>query len=773
MDTHTFQVLEFEKIRSILASKATSPLGTTAAQELAPSFDLQEIEDEMDRVTELGEALDSGGFSFGTIRDIRDALKRCSLEGAVLSPDDIFGVAGTLKAGRTAKVYFEKNKEDYPLLSSLASDFLSYQEFEDAAFKSVSEEGLVLDSASPELASIRRRREETKEVIREKLNSLIRSKQDIVQESLVTMRQGRYVIPIKSEAKARLKCVVHDTSASGATLFVEPLSVLERNNELQSSRRREEEEIKKVLGRLSTMLRKRLEEARRSVDVLKHFDLLLAKVRFSSEFHCTRPDINDSGKIDVRGGMHPVLVEKKGFEGVVPLDLRLGPEYKTLLISGPNSGGKTVALKTVGVLVLLCQCGMHVPASPGSNLPIFRKVFADIGDEQSIESDLSTFSSHVRNIVKVMEEADSTTLVLLDELGVGTDPRSGTGIGMAVLSELTRRDVRTIATSHYGDLKIFVQAAGGMSNASVEFNPETLQPTYRLRMGIPGSSNTFEIAERLGMDPKLLESSRRYAVEGSSWAEDIIASLEKSLAESDRLAEEAMLESKRLDGLISEFDKRIESIRKQEKTAKKRRKEQARRELENARALVENLVREIKESQARSAVVRKGKKLLESELRKYEESEQSQKVGGEPPEPGDLVFVEPFKTAGRVVCISKNSARIDVGKVRCEVPIWSVRKLEVAAEDLASTTRLPEPSGQFELNLRGMTKEEALEALDRHIDRAVMSGLTRVSIVHGKGKGILKRAIEEALRADTRVESFREGVPEEGGWGVTIVKLNT
>ena len=773
MDTHTFQVLEFEKIRSILASKASSPLGTTAVAELAPSFDLQEIEDEMDRITELSNALNSGGFSFGPIRDIRDPLERCSLEGAVLSAEDIFGVATTLRAGRVAKLYFEKNKEEYPLLSSLAQGLLSYREFEDAALRSVSDEGLVLDSASPELASIRRKREGTKETIREKMNSILRAKQDIVQESLVTIRQGRYVIPIKSEAKARLKCVVHDTSTSGATLFVEPLTVLELNNELQGSKRREEEEIKRVLGRLSTMLREKLEEARRCVDILKHFDLLLAKVRFSSEFHCTRPDINDSGKIDVRGGMHPVLTEKKGIEGVVPLDLRLGPQFNTLLISGPNSGGKTVALKTVGVLVLLCQCGVHVPARAGTSLSIFKKVFADIGDDQSIESDLSTFSSHIRNVVKVMREADSGTLVLLDELGVGTDPRSGTGIGMAVLSELTKRDVRTIATSHYGDIKIFVQAAEGMSNASVEFNPETLQPTYRLRMGIPGSSNTFEIAERLGMDPELLESSRKFAVEGSSRAEEIIGTLEKSLAQSDRLAEEAMRESRRLDALISEFDKKIDKLRKEEKAAKKRRREQARSELENARALVENLVREIKESQASSRVVKRGKKVLETQLKEYGEPEQSQKVGGEPPEPGDFVFVEPFETTGTVVSVSNTSVRIDVGKVRCEVPIWSVRKLEAETEELASLTKLPEPSGQFELNLRGMTREEALEALDRHVDKAVMSGLSVLRIVHGKGKGILKSAIEDALAADPRVESFREGVREEGGWGVTIAKLKT
>ena len=773
MDTHTFQVLEFEKIRSILASKASSPLGAIAVAELAPSFDLQEIEYEMDRITELTNALNSGSFSFGPIKDIREPLDRCALEGAVLSTEDIFGVATTLRAGRVAKLYFEKNKEDYPLLSSLTLGFLSYQKFEDAALRSVSGEGLVLDSASPELASIRRKREKTKETIREKMNSILRTKQDIVQESLVTIRQGRYVIPIKSEAKARLKCVVHDTSASGATLFVEPLTVLELNNELQSSKRREEEEIKKVLGRLSRMLREKLEEARRCVNVLKHFDLLLAKVRFSSEFHCTRPEINDSGKIDIKGGMHPVLTEKKGVEGVVPLDLRLGPEFNTLLISGPNSGGKTVVLKTVGVLVLLCQCGMHVPARAGTNLSIFKKVFADIGDDQSIESDLSTFSSHVRNIVKVMKEADSATLVLLDELGVGTDPRSGTGLGMAVLSELTKRDVLTIATSHYGDIKLFVQAAEGMSNASVEFNPETLQPTYRLRMGVPGSSNTFEIAERLGMDPELLESSRKLAVEGSSRAEEIIGSLEKSLAQSDRLAEEAMLESKRLDRLISEFDQKIDKIRKEEKAAKKRRREQARRELENARALVENLVREIKESQASSDVVRRGKKVLEAQLKEYGESEQNQKAGEEPPEPGDLVFVEPFETAGKVVSVSKNSVRIEVGKVRWEVPIWSVRKIEAETEELTSVTKLPEPSGQFELNLRGMAREEALEALDRHVDKAVMSGLSILRILHGKGKGILKSAIEDALRADSRVESFREGVREEGGWGVTIIKLKT
>ncbi|MFQ5906274.1 MAG: endonuclease MutS2, partial [bacterium] len=635
------------------------------------------------------------------------------------------------------------------------------------------EDGLVLDSASQELASIRRRRQKTKDAIRSRLDSIMRSSGSILQENLVTIRQGRYVIPIKSEAKRRLKCIVHDVSASGATLFVEPVPVLELNNKLQEIRKSEAEEIRKILAELTRMVRERRDGAVQCVDFLSHLDLLMAKVRFSSEFRCSRPEVNNSGRICIRGGMHPLLIRRKGLGAVVPLDLDLGSDFTTLLISGPNAGGKTLALKTVGILTLLCQCGMHVPASPDSKFSIFKKMYADIGDEQSIERDLSTFSSHITNIAEVVRNADSKTLVLLDEVGVGTDPRSGAGIAMAVLSELTDRGVRTIATSHYGDLKVFVQASKGMSNASVEFDPETLLPTYRLKMGIPGSSNTFEIAERLGLPRELLQTSRKFAREASSRAEEIVASLEKSLARSERLAEETGLERERLKELVSKYEKRLAKIRREEKEARRRRERQAKAMLEKSRSLIENLVREIRESQADSRAIRKAKEALADEMRKHVEPDLRKNLDRELLEPGETVFVEPFRTTGKVISLSRDSVRVELGRVRCEVPISSVTRSRLEETEEHPDPGIPESSGRFELNLRGMNREEALQTLDVHIDRAFMSGLSTVRIIHGKGRGVLRAAIEEALKDDSRVESFREGVPEEGGWGVTVVNLKT
>ena len=773
MNSHTFQVLEFDRIREILSSFARSPIGARNAMTMRPSTDLGGIENEMDRVTELSLLLDSGNFEMGPVHDIGELVDRCSSEGSILEPQELYRVAQTARTARTARAYFGGHEDRHPLLSDLARKLSAFEDMERAILRSVSEEGEVLDTASGELQSIRARREKLKSSVRSSLAQIMGANEDLLQEKLITLRQERYVIPIRSEGKGRMQCIVHDVSGSGATLFVEPLSVIESNNGLQENRREEREEIRRILSRLSDTLRQHAPDMKESLTVLGHFDLLHAKVSFSREFRCVRPEMDASGTLSIKGGVHPLLFRKKGSSGVVPLDIELGGGFDTLLISGPNAGGKTVALKTVGVLALLSQCGVHVPAKSGTRMPVFKGIYADIGDEQSIDRDLSTFSSHMKNTLDILGAADSESLVLLDEVGVGTDPRSGTGIAMAVLSELTTRKAKTLATSHYGDLKVFAEAAQGMGNACVESDPETLQPTYRLKMGIPGSSNAFEIAEKLGMERGLLDLAREFAREGSSRAEEIIATLERSLARSEKLAEEARISKERLEKQSLDYEARLARIRKQEKEARERRREQARRVLEQARSTVENLVREIRESRADSKTIRKAKKTITSELEKQAQPIGSV-AGGEPDiREGDTVFVEPFNATGRVVSLSKGSVRVEVESVRCEVPLGSVRRSTSIPEETAPAVRTSEPRAEFELNVIGTTRDEALQVLDRHIDRAFMSGLPIIRIVHGKGRGVLKKAVESALSADPRVDSFREGAQEEGGWGVTIAKLKT
>jgi DNA mismatch repair protein MutS2 len=773
MDSHTLTVLEFDRLREIVSSLARSPLGAKLALSMTPSTDQVWIEKEMDRVTELSSVLDSGEFSLGPVHDIGELLERCSSQGFILTPEELYRVAQTARTARLARAYFGKDAEKHPLLSDLALKLSGFQDLEKDIFKSVGEDGEVLDSASEELGSIRGRREKLRGAIRQSLTSIMGNNEDLLQEKLITLRQERYVIPIKSEGKRRIQCIVHDISASGATLFVEPLSVLESNNELQENRREEQEEIKRIMARLSDRVREHAPGLGESLNILGELDLLHAKVSFAHEFKCVRPELDSRRGLTVKGGVHPLLFRRKGASGVVPLDLELGNGFNILLISGPNAGGKTVALKTIGILTLLSQCGMHIPAASGTRLSVFSGVYADIGDEQSIERDLSTFSSHVKNIIEILGAADSKSLVLLDEIGVGTDPRSGTGLAMAVLSQLARRDARTLATSHYGELKIFVEAARGMRNASVESDPETLQPTYKLKMGIPGSSNTFEIAERLGMDPELLSLAREFAREGSSRAEEIIASLERSLAKSERIAEEARIQKEELSKLSSEYEVRLARVRSEEKEAKTRRREQARRLLEGARSTVENLVREIRESQADRESIRRAKRTIERELLKHVEAEKPSVSSAEDLREGDTVYVEPFDATGKIVSVSKGSARVEVEKVRCEVPLSSVKRRAPAPDKPSPPVRTSTPEAEYELNIVGTTRDEGLQALDKHIDRAFMSGLSLVRIVHGKGRGVLKKAVENALSGDPRVESFREGSREEGGWGVTIAKIKT
>ncbi len=772
MNEHTLDILELERVKEIVSSFASSALGSRKALGIAPSSSLSDIEAEMDRVTEMMRATDSAEFTLGPLKDVGASLERSGREGGAADSRDLFEIAVTLRTGRVVREYFDKNAESYPLLSELGSSIGFFRDFEDAVFKSIDDEGQILDGASAELSSIRRRRERLKESIREKLDSIMRARKEILQDNLVTLRQERYVIPLKSEDKGKMSCVVHDVSASGATLFVEPLPVVELNNELQQNRKSEEAEIKRILSKLASMVRENADGMKKSVEALSHIDLVLAKARFAREFDCTRQEVDETGTIDIRGGRHPLLTARKGSAKVVPLDLALGQDFTTLVISGPNAGGKTVALKTVGILALMSQCGMHIPAAAGTRLSVFEGILADIGDEQSIERDLSTFSSHISNISEIMASAGPSTLVLLDELGVGTDPRSGTGIAMAVLSELTRRGTRTLATSHYGDLKVFVHVAPRMTNASVEFDAETLLPTYRLLMGVPGSSNTFEMAEKLGMDKELLTEARGYISAETTKAEEMIAALEKSLFRSEKLAEEARVEGERLRGLVEEYEGRMQKIREEEKAAKKRRREQTRRAIEEARSLIENLVREIRESDARKDVVKSARASLAAELDRTAEPP-TRAAEPEIVEEGDVVYVEPFKASGRVVSVHKDSVRVLVGSVTCEVPVSAVSKARDDADSSSGEAKIPEAAAELEVCLIGMDREEALEALDRHLDRAFMSGLPVSRIVHGKGRGVLKKAVEEALSRDSRVESFREGAPEEGGWGVTIVKIKT
>jgi DNA mismatch repair protein MutS2 len=742
-------------------------------------------------VSELRVLLDEGARPpLEGARDVRAAIGRSSREGATLSGEELIDVRRTLAAIREAHTFFFARREACPGLWAIAERLTPHDDVATAIAKAVDEVSFeVRDNASRALARIRRSIAKARERLDEKLGAILQKElaAGTVQEPSVHLRNGRHVLPIKRASRSKFKGIVHDQSQSGATLFVEPLATVELNNELSELAAEERTEIERILRDLSGAVGEHAEDIGRSVEALGDLDFVRAKAFLSRDLDAVSPALNREGRLSVRNARHPVLhaVARESGTDVVPLSIELTDGVTTLVISGPNAGGKTVALKTIGLLTFMAQSGLHVPADADTELAVFRDVFADIGDEQSIEQSLSTFSSHLRVIAEILAESSGDTLVLIDEMGAGTDPDEGASLAIAVLEDLTGRRVPTIATTHLGAIKTHVHGRPGMANGSMAFDPASLEPTFRFVPDVPGASHALSIAESLGLPESVLARARELRDADAAKVEDLLIDLsERERSLTDAL-ERAGVEEERAKLLRRDYEDRLEGVKGERKQIRAEALAEAREILERARSLVEETVKDIRARDAERQAIRQAREKLAASrsevVRALEEEVVEEADEGEPPAEltrGMRVAVAGLGREGELLDLPDGK-----GKVRVRI---KGRTVEVNADDLRSVQGGEAPAGperspaytvsadeefDTELNLLGMTTDEAADAIERFLSAAVVHGFSTLRIVHGKGTGALRRKTHELLKDLPIVKSFRLGGYGEGDTGVTILEL--
>lgn len=785
MQEKVLRILEFDKVRRRLAEYAGSALGKELAMAISPSVRPDEVNSWQAETTEAKALCQQAAQApLGGIFDLRETVKAAKI-GRVLPAEDFLSIGSTLRAARLLNKFFSAREESV-VLKSLAEQLVLFPELEEEIERTIGPEGTVNDDATPTLRALRVQIKTLQNRIKDKLESITRSgeHQKYLQDALVTIRNNRYVIPVKQEYKSLFPGIVHDQSASGATLFIEPMAVVEMNNQLRKVEAEAEEEVFRILTRLSTLIGAVATEIEEDLKILARLDLAFAKARLSLAYRGTEPVINDRGYIHLIEARHPLL------EGeVVPIDLTIGENFHTLVITGPNTGGKTVALKTVGLFVLMAQAGLHLPARSGSEISIFHGVYADIGDEQSIEQSLSTFSSHMTNIVSILKEAkDEKCLVLLDELGAGTDPTEGATLAIAILKSLHQKGVRTVATTHYNDLKIFAYNTPGVQNASVEFDPQTLKPTYRLLIGVPGQSNALAIAGRLGLDPEIIVEAKRLIEPGTRRVEEMIERIVKE----KRVLEEERRDATSLRVRLQKEEAEYRAELARLKAERTRMLAEAKREAEDlvrrTRREMENLLRELREAtpEKQTAVLNTARRKTAELLDKLAEPQTAPagKWHG-PLRPGMKVFLSHFAQDGEVLEVGEDTVHVQVGALRVWVPKEQITSAAPTGEEKPNIGRgtgqgktgygkLVKDKAQTisaELDLRGLTVEDALAATDKYLDEALLAGLPSVRLIHGKGTGALRSAIGDYLKKHKQVKNARWGEVGEGGMGVTVVEF--
>ena len=803
MDDHALRVLEYDAVRRLLMEQTACSLGRERAEALRPSDYYAEVHARMAETTECRKLLDArGSLPLGGITDVRPLLRQAQI-GAVLDPRGLQDLLSTATASRSMKLFLQKLAGDYPIMAAIANGLAQFPSLETEITTSIGASGSILDSASPELARIRSKKRTSFSRMQDRLNAIINGPmRTMLQDPVIVQRGDRYCVPVKAEHRGAFGGIVHDTSASGATLFMEPQAVVEYGNALREMEIQERQEEARVLARLTAAVRRVAEPFLASVEILGDIDFISARARLAEIQHAIEPSLNRNGYVRLRTARHPLIDP----EIVVPIDVELGkPENHLLVITGPNTGGKTVTLKTVGLLTLMAQSGLHVPAAQ-AELNIFYQVFADIGDEQSLQQSLSTFSGHVANIVKIVSTLRRNALVLLDELGAGTDPGEGAALATSVLETLRAADARVIATSHYGELKTYAFLTEGVQNASVEFDEATLAPTYRLLQGVPGSSNAFAIARRLGMPDTILDQAR-INLTGSDQTADLLRELEegrRTAITEARDAERARIEAQMLRRKYQEELSNLEALRRE---ARHRANEEARALIKRAQDRVENTIRELRHAneegrqteRARQRIRGIGEELQAEIMRQTEEKPVSDLIETAPDRPlkkGDRVRVMSLDMVGEVLEDARqadNSLPIQVGVMRVTVPISGLR---MVGADLPAQTPAPAPpiasqsrpslteesraenqsirqamNISSQLTLLGQRADEAIQNVEKYLDDAYAAGLTTTRIVHGKGTGALRRAVHQFLQSHPLVQEFATANPDEGGAGATIVAL--
>jgi DNA mismatch repair protein MutS2 len=770
MDWHSLDVLEFHKVKEMLAEESSSALGLDLIRDLHPSSNLEDILESLQETSEM-RALLSEGFSLEGIVDIRESVRSASIEGAILSSKELGDIARTIEGLGRAKRFIEKFRDKVPILYGIARGIRDLSDLFGKIRAMIDEDGEVREDATPRLLSLRRSISSTRDSIMERLNSILLSPSPAIQDRFITVRNGRYVIPVRSDQKGRIKGIVHDESASGATLFIEPLEVVELNNELTRLIAAERAEIQRILSELSSLVGSRSGEILSSLSSIARLDLALAKARLAEKLACSMPRMKEGMGICVLGGRHPILQRKIGMDKIVPIDIKMEEDVKVLLISGPNMGGKTVALKTMGLISLMAQSGLHVPAEE-AELPVFSNIFADIGDEQSVEKGLSTFSAHMENISRILGLADDRSLVLIDEIGDGTDPDEGAALASSILERLRDIGAKTIATTHYGSLKAFVHSEDGMMNASVSFDPKSFVPKYKILYGIPGRSFAFRIAERIGLPRDLVERSIELLGNKVFAVEELLERLEEERKEAEENRIRWMAKARELEEMERELKERMREAEEEIR----RRKAEARREASEIIARAKGLAEKAFKEASKGS--RDSYKEVSAEL--SEELERlliAARAGVQPKGdivPGLRVRIAGTKSVGTVLEPPDKD-----GMVLIQVGMGKMRvmgsELELVGEDLVSKggerVEPPQIDVRNRLLLMGYASDEAISFLETYLEEAYAMGISPVYIVHGKGKGVLKESIWRYLKGHKLVESYRLGMPKEGGSGVTVVYL--
>jgi DNA mismatch repair protein MutS2 len=791
MNEKALKKLEYSKIIDKLTALAGSGLGKELCASLLPSNDLFEIRARQKETSDaLSRIFKKGSLGFYGLHDIRGSLKRLEV-GSTLGAGELLHISSVLDAALRVKAYGARDNEEHAgdSLDEMFTSLEPMTPLNNEIKRCIISEEEIADDASPALKSIRRSMKITNDKIHEQLNSMVNSSSSrtMLQENIITMRNGRYCIPIKQEYKGQFPGMIHDQSSSGSTLFVEPMAVVKLNNDLREFEIKEQEEIEKILADLSNQAGFEADKLDTDVKVIAQLDFIFARAALSKQMKGSEPIFNDKFLINIKKGRHPLIDPKK----VVPIDINLGKDFNLLVITGPNTGGKTVSLKTVGLFTLLGQAGLHIPAFDGSELAVFEEVYADIGDEQSIEQSLSTFSSHMTNTVSILEQANYKSLVLFDELGAGTDPTEGAALAMAILSNLHKRKVCTMATTHYSELKVYALSTEGVCNACCEFDVETLRPTYRLLIGIPGKSNAFAISSKLGLSDSIIEDAKNLIGVQDKSFEDLLSDLEKNRVVLENEQLEISKTRREIDELRRRLEQKNEKLDSSREKLMAEAKEEAMQILSEAKDYADRTIKNFnkwseqggisRDMESERSALREKLSQAQSGLSLKNNQKAKKPVKAVDFKLGDAVNVLSLGLKGTVSSLpnAKGDLFVQMGILRSQV---NISDLEFIDEPVITGPNINRTgSGKIkmsktatistEVNLIGKTVDEALFVLDKYLDDAYLSHLPQVTVIHGRGTGALKNAVHSHLKRTKYVKSFREGAFGEGGQGVTIVEF--
>lgn len=777
MQTTYLEKLEFNKIKNLLSSYAETDTGKKMCLNLQPSNNKEKVQKALDETTEAVALIyRKGNLPLESIGDISNYILNLKNQN-FLSAKALLELATLLKTSKTLKnYYFEKELNQTDSLTNYFDHLYTNPNIEEKIFSAIIDENTFDDRASNALYKIRQQMRNTKKEIKNKLQSLLNSK--YLQEPIVTIRQDRFVVPVKSEYQTELKGFIHDTSSTGSTVFIEPISVFDLNNQLSELKNQESIEIEKILQILSSLFFDITNELENNFNLITILDFIFAKAKYSKELDCNCPKINDNKIIYLKNAKHPLLDQSIA----VPITLKIGKTFSSLLITGPNTGGKTVTLKTVGLLITMTQCGMHIPASSESSIYLFDNIFADIGDEQSILESLSTFSSHMTHIINILNEATSNSLVLVDELGSGTDPIEGASLALSILEYLKEHNITVLATTHYHELKEYALLTDGVENASCKFDLETLSPTYRLLIGVPGKSNAFAISQKLGLKPEILEKAKKLINSDTAKTEDLLKEIydSKALIESEK--EKTLQYSNKIEKLKQKLENEITDLEEHKKEYLQKAKQEAREILLSAKQEANDIIKEMESEKNSSKNLNTLRNKLSSKLHEVNQTpepqqEETTELDESQIKPGTIVFVPKFNKNGTILSYPNQSKKFNIQIDNIKTTLTS-SQITIAKNTETKKEIITKKQSNFapknvrtELNVIGMNIEESIFLVDKFLDEAALAKLETARIIHGKGTGVLGKGIQKYLKTHPHVKSYRYGTFGEGEMGVTIVEL--